>query len=111
MAGPVDWNRAERVAIQVAARQPGGGHTDLRGVDFTEMARLAEDRVEATTGLRSLLGPAEVRIVDRPDWIRANIASMRTLIDPVLNRLGVSGPLGAVTAQVAGVEVGVMLGW
>jgi coenzyme F420 biosynthesis associated uncharacterized protein len=111
MPGPVDWKRAERVAIHVAARQPGGGRADLRSVDFTEMARLAEDRVEATTGLRSLLGPAEICIVDRPDWIRANIASMRTLIDPVLTRLGVHGPVGAVTAQVAGVEVGAMLGW
>ena len=114
MPGPVDWNRAERVAITVAARQPAGGSTDLRGVDFTEMARLAEDRVEATTGLRSMLGPAEIHIVDRPDWIRANIASMRALIDPVLSRWLPSGGgklVGAVGGQVAGVEIGLLLGW
>ena len=124
MPGPVDWNRAERVAISVAARQPGGGHTDLHGVDFTEIARVAEDRVEATTGLRSLRGPAEVRILDRPDWIRANITSMRNLIDPVLTRWldttsggtgapgrRLTGALGTVSAQVAGCELGLMLGW
>ena len=121
MPGPVDWNRAERVAINVAARQPAGGRTELRAVDFSEIVRVAEDRVEETTGLRSMLGPAEVRILDRPDWIRANIASMRTLIDPLLSRwldasgrknsFGLSGAVGAVSAQVAGFELGLMLGW
>ena len=135
MPGPVDWNRAEQVAISVAARQPAGGRAQLHGVDFRDMARLAEDRVEANTGLRSMLGPAEVRILDRPDWIRANIASMRTLIDPVLARwldtagrndtdrrrrglagfgipsFGMTGAVSAVSAQVAGAELGLVLGW
>lgn len=124
MPGPIDWNRAERVAISVAARQPSGGHSSLHSSDFAAIARVAEDRVEATTGLRSLLGPAEVHIVDRAAWIRANLSSLQALIDPVLTRwldaaragapmrrLGINGAAVAVSAQVAGAELGVMLGW
>lgn len=125
MPGPVDWNRAERIAIAIAARQPSVGNGALGTTDFGMLARLAEERVEATTGLRSLLGDAEVHIVDRADWIRANIASFRTLIDPVLERWfdsarsgrlhstdrPWSGIVGGVSAQAAGAEVGLMLGW
>ncbi|MCU1364658.1 MAG: coenzyme biosynthesis-associated protein [Ilumatobacteraceae bacterium] len=120
MPGPVDWNRAERIAIAVARRQPGGGDAETLGsTDFAAVARLAEDRVEAETGLRSLLGDAEIRVVDRAGWIRANIASFRTLLEPVLTKwVGGSKPgrswtgvPRAVSAQVAGAEVGVMLGW
>jgi coenzyme F420 biosynthesis associated uncharacterized protein len=126
--GPVDWNRAERIAIAIANRQPVGADGLLQSTDFRTVARLAEDRVESTTGLRSLLGDAEVRVVDRAGWIRANIASFRTLLDPVLKRWSEGSPTGgasasskpsrswsglprAMSAQVAGAEVGVMLGW
>lgn len=129
MPGPVDWNRAERIAIAVAARQPAAGDGALSSTNFAAVARLAEERVEATTGLRSLLGDAEVHVVGRTDWIRANIASFQTLIDPVLARWvdaarrgrpgrqsgssarPWSGLTGSLSAQAAGAEVGVMLGW
>jgi coenzyme F420 biosynthesis associated uncharacterized protein len=118
MSGPVDWNRAERIAITVAARQPGNGKGHVDSADFAEIVRVAEERVEETTGLRSLLGDAEIHIVDRAGWIRANIASFRALLDPVLTKWLQSGPAGAaqsisrtIGAQVAAAEVGVMLGW
>lgn len=125
MPGPVDWNRAERIAISVAARQPSAGDGTLGSTDFAAVARLAEARVETTTGLRSLLGDAEVHVVDRAGWIRANIASFQTLIDPVLSRWldtarsgceprsarPWSGIAGSISAQAAGAEVGVVLGW
>ena len=122
MPGPVDWNRAERIAITVAARQPGLGKGHVESADFVGLGRIAEERVEATTGLRSVLGAADIRVVDRAGWIRANIASFRSLLDPVLEKWLQSSPGGAgrsitgsitgsIGAQVAGAEVGVMLGW
>lgn len=118
MPGPVDWSRAERTAITVAARQPGAGQGTVRSSDFASLCRIAEERVEATTGLRSLLGPAEVQVVDRADWIRANITSFRSLLDPLLTKwLQSSGSLTgrsltrSVSAQIAGAEIGMMLGW
>ena len=117
MPAPVDWNRAERLAIRVAARQPAPTAGSIRSDDFIDLARIAEDRVEATTGLRSLAGPASVQVIDRAEWIRANIRAFRTLLDPVLDRWTTSSgtrPLragSAVTRQVAAAEVGMMLGW
>jgi coenzyme F420 biosynthesis associated uncharacterized protein len=118
MPGPVDWNRAERIAIAVAARQPGSGTGQVRSEDFESICRVAEERVESTTGLRSLLGPADIQVVDRADWIRANLASFQALLDPILSRWlqTTSGRTSqsvarSISAQVAGAEVGVMLGW
>jgi coenzyme F420 biosynthesis associated uncharacterized protein len=115
--GLVDWNRAERTAIAVAARQSGIGRGTVTSADFTELCAVAEARVEDTTGLRSRLGPASVQVVDRAEWIRANIASFRALIDPLLTRWTKSAerPRSGVGAKVGstvtGFEVGVMLGW
>ncbi len=118
MAAFVDWKRAEQVALRVAARHPQPITGSIHSDDFTSIARLAEDRVEATTGLRSLAGPARVQVIDRADWIRANIASFRALIDPMLSKLTqnsrthwIAAPAQAITSQVAGAEVGLMLGW
>src|SRR5262249_28066836 len=93
------------------------GHLDA--VDFPALTRLAEDRVEATTGLRSLHGPAHVRVIDRAEWIRANIDSFRQLLDPVIEKWataahggkGISKRVSGITGQVTGAEVGAMLGW
>ena len=119
MSAPVDWERAERIAIRIASRQPLPANGSLTSSDFTDIAAIAEDRVAATTGLRSLLGPATVQVIDRADWIRANVASFRGLIDPVLDRWSaqagrdgrMGGALVAASRQVAAAEVGAMLGW
>ena len=42
----------------------------------------------AETGLRSLAGPARARVVDRPDWVRANVRAFQRLLHPTLERLG-----------------------
>lgn len=117
----VDWGRAERVATWVAARKPAPEVT-VDGAALTEMAAVAQQRVEAVTGLRSAAGPAVVRVLDRPAWIRANIESFRALVEPLLERLTERSsdratrhrpvhPAGhRVAAQVAGVELGGLLG-
>ncbi|HEY4331878.1 MAG TPA: zinc-dependent metalloprotease, partial [Ilumatobacteraceae bacterium] len=118
MPAPVDWKRAEQVALKVAARHPQPNDTSIQTYDFAALTRVAEDRVEACTGLRSLAGPAHVQVIDRADWIRANISSFQALLDPLLNKIadgkrvaGLSARARAATAQVAGAEAGLMLGW
>src|ERR1022692_1613025 len=91
---PVAWDVAEQVAGRVA------GRTDiridwatLRGLvtDFQEVTAQAEDLVEQSTGLRSLVGPAKAQVATREEWIHANISSFRRLLGPVLERVGKSG--------------------
>lgn len=90
----------------------------LRGLvtDFQEVTAQAEALVEASTGLRSLVGPARAQVSTREEWIHANISSFRRLLGPVLDRAGKSGrslpgPLGPIGRVAAGAEMGVVLGW
>src|SRR5262245_47890180 len=116
MPAPVDWTRAERIAVSVAARRPVPTHGSIHSSDFEPLAPLAEDRIEATTGLRSLAGAAKVQVIDRAQWIRANIASFQVLLEPLMAKWNEAtkktpNALRAVTSQLAAAEVGVMLGW
>lgn len=116
MSSPVDWGLAEKVAVRVAGTDPFARsyHYDSLGPDFAELTAEAEQLVGDATGLRSLAGPARARVTDRPDWVRANIASFQRLLRPLTDRFGdkmASGPLAPVARGIAGAEVGVMLGW
>ena len=75
---------------------------------------MAEELVAQETGLRSLAGPARARLANRPDWIRANIASFQRLLRPLLDKFTErleASPIAPVAKKMAGAEVGMMLGW
>src|SRR5215207_7233771 len=115
-APTVDWARAEQVAIKVACRVPAPD-AHLEGWD--PPIGLIEQQIEAATGLRSASGTASAELIDRPTWIRANIASFRQLLEPVLSKLVTqrpasgfaAGALNSWSRQVAGAQLGMMLGW
>lgn len=116
MTDPVAWDVAEKIAVRVAGREPFAEsyHWDSLAPDFEELTAQAEELVAQATGLRSLAGPARARVVDRPGWVRANLASFQRLLRPLTERLGPkmsSGPLAPVGRAVAGAELGTMLGW
>jgi coenzyme F420 biosynthesis associated uncharacterized protein len=123
---PVAWDLAERVAVRVAKREPlEDSYLYARlEPDFEELTAQAEALVEAETGLRSLAGPARARVTDRQGWVTANIASFQRLLRPVTDRLGaaldapssvgpfqVNASLAKVSRNVAGTQVGLLLGW
>jgi coenzyme F420 biosynthesis associated uncharacterized protein len=118
---PVDWGLAEKVAVRVAGREPlaASYHYDRLTTDFDEFTAQAEALVERATGLRSARGPARARVVDRGDWVRANLASFGRLLRPLTDRLaerleqqrGPTAALGGFSRRAAGVEVGALLGW
>lgn len=115
MADLVDWRLAERIAVRVARHEPLADSylADSLAPDFAELTVLAEELVEAETGLRSLAGPARARVIDRAGWVSANVASFQRLLQPVTERLGdrVGGPSALVMRSVAAAEVGSLLGW
>ncbi|MDQ4133385.1 MAG: zinc-dependent metalloprotease [Actinomycetota bacterium] len=113
---PVAWDVAEKVAIRVARREPlaESYHYHSLEPDFGAFTAEAEEMVAQETGLRSLAGPARVRVTDRAGWIRANLASFRRLLRPLTERLGQrmgSGGVATMGRSVAGAEVGALLGW
>jgi coenzyme F420 biosynthesis associated uncharacterized protein len=109
---PIDWRRAEAIATRISGRhaEHASAAVDLSGV----IPRL-EDQIEATTGLRSLSGPATVGVIDRPAWIRANISSFKHLLAPLIDQWSAKMPSNGVatriSGQLAGVELGALLGW
>jgi coenzyme F420 biosynthesis associated uncharacterized protein len=110
---PVDWRRAEQIATHLAGRN---ADLDTRqALDLASMVPQLEDQIEATTGLRSLSGPAVVDVIDRPAWIRANIASFQHLLAPLLDDWSTKLPSGgfaaSISRQVVGAELGALLGW
>jgi coenzyme F420 biosynthesis associated uncharacterized protein len=118
VTGPVDWSLAERVALRVCGKEPlaESYHASSLVPDFAAYTVEAEELVAAETGLRSQHGPARARVLDRPDWIRANLASFQRLLHPLLSRLeerigNGPRPVVRVGAAVAGAELGTLLGW
>lgn len=113
---PVAWDVAEKVAVRVAGREPLAESylADSLQRDFEELTTEAEAMVAEVTGLRSLAGPARARVTDRSGWVRANVASFRRLLRPVLDKLGprmAASPMAPVARTMAGAQLGAMLGW
>jgi coenzyme F420 biosynthesis associated uncharacterized protein len=114
---PIDWALAGRVARRVAGRK-GPFDPAVRAsmeTQFDDLSAQAEALVAAETGLRSLNGPARARVVDRPEWAEANVASFRRLLTPLTSKLAdqfarTKGPV-SVARRIAGTEVGALLGW
>ncbi len=115
MGDSIDWALAERVAARISGQDPFAAsyHADSLERDFTDLTSQAQTYVEAETGFTSAAGPARARVVDRVDWVRANVSSYQRMLRPVLNRLEerMDGPAAALSGKVAGAELGAVLGW
>lgn len=108
----IDWFLAERIAAYVA------GHTDARPpvADLPALAAESERRVTAYTGLTPARPLPAPEGVDRREWVRANVAAMRTLLEPLLEHAGTGmRPLRPAARLALGVvvtgEVGIVLGY
>lgn len=108
----IDWKLATTVAEGIAnlkAAPEASAFEHVAG-PTEESARL----VSAYTGLVAAELP-HAEPVDRPLWIEGNLDSLKTVLDPVADRLGqgmgaLSGPLNAVAGGLLGVEVGAVSG-
>lgn len=108
----IDWPLARRIARLVAG--PIAPTVRLPG-DLEAMAADARERVIAYTGLQPQgpLPPPEP--VDRPQWVDANLAGMRRILDPVAERMApnagiLTQPLRNAGGAVLAAEVGGLTG-
>jgi coenzyme F420 biosynthesis associated uncharacterized protein len=112
---PVDWATARRVARFVAGRDPLADSYLAASLqsDFDALTVRAEEVVAGYTGLRAP-GHVSARVLDRRDWVESNIASMRSLLDPLMQRFGARlahNPFAPVSRRVAATEMGGLLGY
>ena len=112
---PVDWATARTVARIVAGRDPLvssylGASLDA---DFGALTVVAEELVADHTGLHA---PGHVRavVLDRREWVDSNLASMRNLLDPLMQRFGeqmAHNPFAPIGRRIAATEMGALLGY
>lgn len=115
----VDWNLAVATATRLMRPGPDVSRDEARAV-VAELRRHAKSSEEHVRGF-TRLGTEEthdtpVLVVDRPGWVRANVAGFRELLKPLLDKMQErrgnspgNAVLGAVGGKVTGVELGMLL--
>jgi coenzyme F420 biosynthesis associated uncharacterized protein len=110
----IDWGIAERIAAGVAGT-PSGGNA-LAG-DLDAVAVEAQERVVAYTRLTPTRTIPPPEAVDRREWLRMNLRSMRSTMQPLEAKLGegggspLAGPLRAGAGLLLGAEIGGLTGY
>jgi coenzyme F420 biosynthesis associated uncharacterized protein len=117
VTGLIDWDVAARVARRLSPPPPA---VSLREAEDAVSALYlataqAADRVAELTRLHEPPVTAATRVVDRPAWIEANANGMRTIMDPLVDRLTADHPIGPLAerlgGRLTGMQVGVVLGF
>jgi coenzyme F420 biosynthesis associated uncharacterized protein len=108
----IDWKLVTRIAGSVARESDRG---TFAGKDIGPVARDAQQRVVAYTGLKPTATLPPPELITRADWIDANVASMRPIFDSLEKRLGdldrhtrrqFNVPGGALGGHLAGAVLG-----
>ncbi|WP_030621763.1 zinc-dependent metalloprotease [Streptomyces sclerotialus] len=120
----VDWNLAVTTASRFVRPGPEVSRDEARAVvaELRRHAKAAEEHVRAFTRMIPPGSEGEaahdtpVLVVDRPGWIRANVAGFRAVLKPLLEKmqerrssLPGGAVIGAVGGKVTGVELGMLL--
>ena len=116
MPSPVDYDLAVATARRLAPAPPQVSWEEA-GAIVTELRALAvraEEHVRDVTGLVPPGPILEATVVDRPGWAAANVEGFKVVLEPVVAKLQdkkQNAVAAGVTAKVAGVQMGSMLGW
>ncbi|MFH8685073.1 zinc-dependent metalloprotease [Streptomyces lydicus] len=120
----VDWNLAAATATRFVRPGPEVSRDEARAIvaELRRHAKASEAHVRAFTRMAQPDATGEaphdtpVLVVDRPGWIRANVAGFRAVLKPLLAKmedrrstLPGGAVLGAVGGKVTGVELGMLL--
>ncbi|MEV6961430.1 zinc-dependent metalloprotease [Streptomyces sp. NPDC051207] len=115
----VDWNLAVATATRLVRPGPEVSREEARAVvaELRRHAKASEEHVRGFTRMATEeTHDTPILVVDRPGWVRANVAGFRELLKPLLDKMQErrgSSPggavLGAVGGKVTGVELGMLL--
>jgi uncharacterized protein (DUF2342 family) len=104
----VDWSAAQLIGELIAGSPPFGG------VRTASIEPLAHDFAQRVSEYSALPLPAElpaVEAVDRPEWIAANLRSMRPLVGLLTERIDAgTGPLSGTLRSASGLLLGAQVG-
>ncbi|QBI56088.1 zinc-dependent metalloprotease [Streptomonospora litoralis] len=111
----IDWDVAVSTGVRLVRPGPQVDLADARQAvaQLRELSTTAQGHVREFTGMEPLEPAGPAVIVDRPGWIKANVAGFRVVLEPILDRLGgerMSGGAGTLTTAVGSRVTGVQLG-
>lgn len=108
----IDWGLAERIARGLAGN--GTGKRSVRQADLRRAARGSVGVVRDYTGLEPKGRLPAAEVVDRREWIGANIETLRGMSSgmerSLASSLDLPGPLGSSLRAAAGAAAGIELG-
>ena len=80
----VDWGQAEEIAVLVAQSE-GGTTPPEAGVqrDFEAMMERSQELVRSYTHLEPGEPVGPILVLDRPDWVRANLGAFQLVFQPL----------------------------
>ncbi|MFD0773991.1 zinc-dependent metalloprotease [Streptomonospora algeriensis] len=116
----IDWDVAVSTGVRLVRPGPQVDLADARQAvaQLRELSTTAQGHVREFTGMDPLEPSGAAVIVDRPGWIKANVAGFRVVLEPILDRLGgerMGGAAGnlttAVGSRVTGVQLGAVLSY
>ena len=110
----VDWSLASTISKGVAKLAPSGDPAPFEAVEGPNAD--SERLVSEYTGLQPITALPAPEAVGRDEWIDANLASMRGVLEPVADKLGSGGGLlGGIVGTAAGgllaIEAGAISGF
>jgi coenzyme F420 biosynthesis associated uncharacterized protein len=108
----IDWRAAQRIGELIAGSPARGG---ISAATVEPLARDFAQRVGSYSGLELPAELPPLEAVDRPEWIAANLQSMRPMLAPLTERLGaeggfMAGPLRSASGLAMGAQVGALTG-
>ncbi|OIV36850.1 coenzyme F420 biosynthesis-associated protein [Mangrovactinospora gilvigrisea] len=117
-ADMVDWNLAVATATRLVRPGPDISPDEARAVvaELRQHAAESEQHVRSFTKMSSPDGGTPVLVVDRPGWIKANVAGFSQLLQPLAEKMAakrsaaVGGSfVGTVGGKITGLELGMLL--
>jgi coenzyme F420 biosynthesis associated uncharacterized protein len=116
----IDWNLAARVGRRVA----GGDELPVRPAwrrQFDDISAVADQAVAEFTGLGGDLPPPTAMPLDRGQWVEANLATLRRVLQPVAEKVvrrrawqdqrPVATAMRSGTRALTGAQAGTLLGY
>ena len=117
MSSLIDWEVAARAAKRFSPPPPAVSRREADDAvgELYRATAIAADHVAELTKLSEPPVTAITRVIDRPAWIDSNAGALRTIMDPLVERLTSANPVGKVAervgGRVTGVQVGAVLGF
>lgn len=110
----VDWELAEQTGVRLCRPGPAVGITAARQAvaELRGAAVEARGHVRAYTGLDAPAAATPVVVVDRPTWVRSNVAGLREMLAPLSARMPqrpVPAPVRSAGSKVTASEAGALL--